>query len=164
MTALFGPTDAIDRAHVPARGRRQRGLHLRGAARRCSPRWPWPPRSGPGPDDQRCDRVSRNPIHLAHQANDLQLLTEGRFTLGLGTQVRTQIEKRFGAEFDRPGRPDDGTGACAAGDLRGLELRRDGSTSAGEYYRHTLMTPTFSPGAQPVRPATDLRRRARARG
>ena len=27
---------------------------------------------------------------------------QGRFTLGLGTQIRTQIEKRFGADFDRP--------------------------------------------------------------
>ena len=44
----------------------------------------------------------RNPIHLAHQAIDHQLLSEGRFALGLGTQIRTQIEKRFGAEFDKP--------------------------------------------------------------
>ena len=44
----------------------------------------------------------RNPIQLAHQANDLQLLSEGRFILGLGTQVRAQIEKRYGAEFDQP--------------------------------------------------------------
>ncbi|MGO9386135.1 MAG: LLM class flavin-dependent oxidoreductase, partial [Mycobacterium sp.] len=36
----------------------------------------------------------RNPIHLAHQANDHQLLSGGRFFLGLGTQVRPQIEKR----------------------------------------------------------------------
>lgn len=34
----------------------------------------------------------RNPIHLAHQANDLQLLSSGRFALGLGTQIRPQIE------------------------------------------------------------------------
>ena len=33
----------------------------------------------------------RNPIHLAHQANDHQLLSSGRFILGLGTQIRTQI-------------------------------------------------------------------------
>ena len=44
----------------------------------------------------------RNPIHLAHQAIDHQLLTGGRFTLGLGTQIRTQIEKRFGADFEKP--------------------------------------------------------------
>jgi MFS family permease len=44
----------------------------------------------------------RNPIHLAHQAHDHQLLSGGRFFLGLGTQVRPQIEKRFGAQFDNP--------------------------------------------------------------
>jgi alkanesulfonate monooxygenase SsuD/methylene tetrahydromethanopterin reductase-like flavin-dependent oxidoreductase (luciferase family) len=44
----------------------------------------------------------RNPIHLAHQAVDHQLLSGGRFFLGLGTQVRPQIEKRFGAQFDNP--------------------------------------------------------------
>src|SRR6202167_5032594 len=44
----------------------------------------------------------RNPVQLAHQANDLQQLSQGRFTLGLGTQVRAQIEKRYGVAFDRP--------------------------------------------------------------
>ena len=44
----------------------------------------------------------RNPVQLAHQAWDLQLLSKGRFTLGLGSQIRTQVEKRYGAEFDRP--------------------------------------------------------------
>jgi alkanesulfonate monooxygenase SsuD/methylene tetrahydromethanopterin reductase-like flavin-dependent oxidoreductase (luciferase family) len=44
----------------------------------------------------------RNPIQLAHQAIDHQILAKGRFTLGLGTQIRTQIEKRYGAAFDKP--------------------------------------------------------------
>ena len=44
----------------------------------------------------------RNPMHLAHAARDLQLLSSGRFTLGLGTQIRAHIERRFGAEFDHP--------------------------------------------------------------
>ena len=47
----------------------------------------------------------RNPIQLAHQAYDLQLLSHGRFILGLGTQVRAQVEKRYGAGFDRPVSP-----------------------------------------------------------
>jgi probable F420-dependent oxidoreductase len=93
----------------------------------------------------------RNPIHLAHQANDLQLLTKGRFTLGLGTQVRTQIEKRFGAEFDRPvARMTELVRALRAifaawNSGERLDFR-------GQYYRHTLMTPTFSPGANPYGP------------
>ncbi|MEH3140482.1 MAG: TIGR03617 family F420-dependent LLM class oxidoreductase [Mycobacterium kyogaense] len=88
----------------------------------------------------------RNPIHLAHQAVDHQLLTDGRFTLGLGTQIRTQIEKRFGAEFDKPvERMRDLIGA-----LRAIfDAWRTGERLAyrGEFYRHTLMTPTFSPPA-----------------
>ncbi len=44
----------------------------------------------------------RNPIHLAHTARDIQELSGGRFALGLGTQIRTHVERRFGAGFDRP--------------------------------------------------------------
>jgi len=151
MTALFGPTDAKERAHV---------LHEAGA-------------SGvftfEGPHDvftplalaaavEGLDLMTnvaiafpRNPIHLAHQANDLQLLTKGRFTLGLGTQVRTQIEKRFGAEFDKPvARMTELVSALRAiFDAWQTGERLD---FRGEYYRHTLMTPTFSPGANPYGP------------
>ena len=44
----------------------------------------------------------RNPVQLAHQAYDHQLLSAGRFTLGLGTQIRAQIERRYGTSFDHP--------------------------------------------------------------
>jgi probable F420-dependent oxidoreductase len=93
----------------------------------------------------------RNPIHLAHQAIDLQLLSEGRFALGLGTQIRTQIEKRFGAQFDKP--VERMTELIAA--LRAIfDTWQTGERLdfRGEYYRHTLMTPTFSPGANPYGP------------
>lgn len=90
----------------------------------------------------------RNPIHLAHQAYDHQLLSGGRFILGLGTQVRAQIEKRFGAAFDRPvDRMVELVGA-----LRAIfEAWQTGARLdfRGHYYRHTLMTPTFSPGPNP---------------
>ena len=93
----------------------------------------------------------RNPIQLAHQANDLQLLSEGRFILGLGTQVRAQIEKRYGAAFDHPVvRMKELVGALRAifaawNEGERLDFR-------GEYYRHTLMTPTFYPGPNPFGP------------
>jgi probable F420-dependent oxidoreductase len=93
----------------------------------------------------------RNPIHLAHQANDLQLLTKGRFTLGLGTQVRTQIEKRFGAEFDRPvARMSELVRALRA--IFAAWASGERLDFRGQYYRHTLMTPTFSPGANTYGP------------
>ncbi|MEB3070334.1 TIGR03617 family F420-dependent LLM class oxidoreductase [[Mycobacterium] vasticus] len=90
----------------------------------------------------------RNPIHLAHQANDHQLLSGGRFALGLGTQIRAQIEKRFGAAFDHP--VDRMVELVAA--LRAIfESWNTGARLdfRGDYYRHTLMTPTFSPGPNP---------------
>lgn len=93
----------------------------------------------------------RNPIHLAHQANDHQLLSGGRFTLGLGTQIRPQIEKRFGAQFDNPvGRM---TELIAA--LRAIFAAWNTGARLdfrGDYYRHTLMTPTFNPGPNPHGP------------
>jgi len=93
----------------------------------------------------------RNPIHLAHQANDLQLLSGGRFTLGLGTQIRPQIEKRFGAPFDHPvERMAEMVTALRAifacwNDGTRLDFR-------GEFFRHTLMTPMFNPGPNPYGP------------
>src|SRR6478735_8031880 len=44
----------------------------------------------------------RSPMHLAHTAYDLQLLSQGRFRLGLGSQVRAHVENRFGAEWGSP--------------------------------------------------------------
>jgi len=93
----------------------------------------------------------RNPIHLAHRANDHQLLSGGRFFLGLRTQVRPQIEKRFGAQFDHP--VTRMTELIAA--LRAIfEAWNTGGRLdfRGDYYRHTLMTPTFSPGPNPFGP------------
>ena len=44
----------------------------------------------------------RSPLHLAHAAYDLQLLSQGRFRLGLGSQVKAHVEKRFGAGICQP--------------------------------------------------------------
>jgi len=90
----------------------------------------------------------RNPIQLAHQAYDLQLLSQGRFVLGLGTQVRAQVEKRYGAEFDRPiARMRDLVGALK--DIDATWQRGERLDHRGEFYRHTLMTPMFDPGPNP---------------
>ena len=44
----------------------------------------------------------RSPMHLAHTAWDLQRLSGGRFMLGLGSQIRPHVERRYGAAFDHP--------------------------------------------------------------
>src|SRR6201995_4823310 len=44
----------------------------------------------------------RSPLHLAHAAYDLHLLSGGRFRLGLGSQIRTHVERRYGATWGKP--------------------------------------------------------------
>jgi probable F420-dependent oxidoreductase len=44
----------------------------------------------------------RSPMHLAYLAQDLQRASGGRFSLGLGTQVRTHVTKRFGSTWESP--------------------------------------------------------------
>ncbi|MGD0881774.1 MAG: TIGR03617 family F420-dependent LLM class oxidoreductase [Acidimicrobiales bacterium] len=93
----------------------------------------------------------RNPVQLAHQAWDLQLLSRGRFTLGLGTQVRAQIERRYGADFDRPvARMRELVGA-----LRAIFVAWETGEPLdfrGEFTSHTLMPPMFNPGPHPYGP------------
>ncbi len=91
---------------------------------------------------------ARNPMVCAYVANDLQLLSGGRFVLGLGSQIRPHIEKRFAQPWSRPNaRMREFVQAMRAiwqawetGER--LQFR-------GEFYSHTLMTPFFSPGANP---------------
>ena len=45
---------------------------------------------------------ARNPMTLAQTAYDLQLASRGRFNLGLGTQIKPHIEKRFSMQWSQP--------------------------------------------------------------
>jgi probable F420-dependent oxidoreductase len=94
---------------------------------------------------------ARTPMTLANTAYDLQMLTKGRFVLGLGTQVRPHIERRFGMPWSRPvTRMREMVQAIRAiwdcWEGRG-ELRFE-----GEIYRNTLMIPAFNPGPNPYGP------------
>jgi probable F420-dependent oxidoreductase len=93
----------------------------------------------------------RSPMHLAHQAWDLAALSGGRFALGLGTQVRAHVERRYGTPWSSPvGRMGEWVAA-----LRAIGARwQDGTPLAfeGEHTRHTLMTPAFDPGPLPGGP------------
>lgn len=90
----------------------------------------------------------RSPMHLANAAYDLQLLSRGRFRLGLGTQVRPHVEKRYGARWDRPVAQMREWVLATKAILRSWqdETRLD---FRGEYTTHTLMTPVFDPGPNP---------------
>ena len=90
----------------------------------------------------------RSPLHLAHAAYDLHLLSEGRFRLGLGSQTRAHIEKRFGARW---GRPVAHMREHVLATKAILQAWQDGTRVdfRGEYTTHTLMTPAFNPGPNP---------------
>lgn len=93
----------------------------------------------------------RSPMQLAHTAHDLNVLARGRFILGLGSQVKAHVEKRYGATWSRPlARMREHVLALRAiwrcwNENAPLDFR-------GEIYRHTLMTPFFNPGASPYGP------------
>src|SRR4051794_8512234 len=80
----------------------------------------------------------RSPLQVAHTAWDLQRLTGGRFVLGLGTQVRAHVERRFSAPFDHPAARMrefvDAVRAIWAAWQTGGELSHE-----GRFYTHTLM-------------------------
>jgi probable F420-dependent oxidoreductase len=90
----------------------------------------------------------RNPVQLAHQAYDLHLLSRGRFTLGLGSQIRAQVEKRYGAPFDRPiARMRELVAALRA--IFATWETGEPLDFRGEFSSHTLMPPMFNPGPLP---------------
>jgi len=91
---------------------------------------------------------ARNPMNLAVVANDLQTLSRGRFMLGLGSQIKPHIEKRYSMTWSHP-----------AARMREMVLairaiwrswaEGDRLEFRGEFYQHTLMTPMFDPGPNP---------------
>jgi probable F420-dependent oxidoreductase len=88
---------------------------------------------------------ARNPMSLAILANDLQLISRGRFQLGLGSQVQPHIERRFAMPWSKPAaRMEEFVAAVRAI----WECWRTGErlNFRGEFYRHTLMTDFFNPG------------------
>lgn len=151
MTALFGPTDVVERAALLREAGASGVFTFEGPHEVFTPLVLASTVKGLDLMTNVAIALPRNPIQLAHQANDLQEISEGRFILGLGTQIRAQVEKRYGAEFDHPvARIKEMVGALRAifatwNDGERLDFR-------GEFFRHTLMTPTFNPGPNPFGP------------
>ncbi|MBV9321674.1 MAG: LLM class F420-dependent oxidoreductase [Mycobacterium sp.] len=91
---------------------------------------------------------ARNPMTVASLGWDLQSYSRGRFILGLGTQIKPHIEKRFSMPWSHPVRR-----------MREFVLALHAIWSAwqdasrlrfeGEFYTHKLMTPMFTPEPQP---------------
>ncbi|MFN0025994.1 MAG: LLM class F420-dependent oxidoreductase [Acidimicrobiales bacterium] len=91
---------------------------------------------------------SRNPMLVANIGWDLQAYSGGRFILGLGSQIKPHITKRFSMPWSHP-----------AARMREFVLAvraiwdswNEGTKLdfRGDYYSHTLMTPFFNPGPNP---------------
>ena len=91
---------------------------------------------------------ARNPMSTAVLANDLQSYSKGRFMLGLGSQIKPHIEKRYSMPWSHPA-PRMREFIAA---LRAIwSAWHDGTRLAfrGDFYTHTLMTPFFNPGPNP---------------
>jgi len=90
----------------------------------------------------------RTPMTLANVGWDLQTVTGGRFTLGLGSQIRPHIEQRFSMPWSKPvarmGEMVQAIRAIWAAWESGDRLDFD-----GEFYTHTRMIPAFDPGPNP---------------
>ena len=86
----------------------------------------------------------RSPMTLANIGHDLNAASKGRFVLGIGSQIRAHITKRFSMPWSNP-----------AARMREFILAmraiwanwHDGEPLqfAGRFYQHTLMTPFFTP-------------------
>jgi probable F420-dependent oxidoreductase len=93
----------------------------------------------------------RSPLHLAHSAYDLQVLSRGRFRLGLGSQIRAHIEKRYGGQWGKPAN----RMAETVSAIKAIFAAWEGKAPLGfrgEYFTHTLMPPNFNPGPNPYGP------------
>ena len=89
----------------------------------------------------------RTPMDVAYTAWDLQALSGGRFALGLGSQVRAHVERRYGALWSHPA-------ARMREYILALGAIWDAWESGedldfrGEFYSHTLMPPNFRPAPE----------------
>lgn len=95
--------------------------------------------------------LPRSPLHLAHIAHDLQALSEGKFVLGLGSQVKTHIERRYGSTWSAPAKRMRETVAATREILRAWHEGRQPDFH-GEFTRHDFMPPTFTPPTLPWGP------------
>ena len=91
---------------------------------------------------------ARTPMTLAVTANDLHRAARGRLVLGLGSQIKPHIERRYSMPWSHPA-PRMREFVLA---MRAIWACWNEGTKLdfrGDFYTHTLMTPFFEPGANP---------------
>jgi len=87
----------------------------------------------------------RSPMVIAYMAWDIQRASSGRFILGLGSQVRAHIQRRFSVKFESPG-PKLREVVQALQAIWECWQQRTPLRFRGEFYNFDLMTPFFNPG------------------
>jgi probable F420-dependent oxidoreductase len=87
---------------------------------------------------------ARNPMTVASLGWDLQGFSDGRFILGLGTQIRSHIEKRFSMPWSHPVRRM-AEFVAALKEIWSCWSTGNRLSFDGEFYTHKLMTPMFTP-------------------
>ena len=91
---------------------------------------------------------ARNPMTTAMTAYDLQAFSKGRLLLGLGSQIKAHIEKRFSMPWSHPA-PRMREFILAMRAIWACWQEGAPLQFEGEYYTHKLMTPFFNPGPHP---------------
>jgi len=95
--------------------------------------------------------LPRSPMHLAYLAQDLQRASGGRFSLGLGTQVKAHVTRRFGGTWESP------VEQLREWVLAVRAIQRSWETGTpldfrGRWTEHTYCPPLFVPPAAPAAP------------
>lgn len=89
----------------------------------------------------------RSPMAMAQVAWDLQNLSGGRFRLGLGTQVRAHVERRYATPWTGPPGPRMREYLlCLRAMWKSFQDGKQPSYFRGEHYQFTLLSPFFNPG------------------
>ncbi len=87
---------------------------------------------------------ARNPMTVANLGHDLNAYSRGRFILGLGSQIRPHVVKRFSMPWSRPAaRMREFIAAMRA--IWACWYEGEKLDFRGDFYTHTLMTPMFTP-------------------
>jgi probable F420-dependent oxidoreductase len=88
---------------------------------------------------------ARNPMTVAMAANDVQTLSGGRFRLGLGSQIKAHITRRFSMPWSHPA-PRMREFILAVRAIWRSWASGEPLSFEGRFYTHTLSNPLFSPG------------------
>ncbi|MEY3361298.1 MAG: hypothetical protein RL531_1017 [Actinomycetota bacterium] len=149
---IDAPLVAVDLRAVPARAREIEALGYDGAFTFEGPHDPFFPLALAAEHTERIElttaiaiALARSPMTVAQIGRDLNDLARGRAIIGLGSQVKPHIERRFSMPWSQPAdRMREYVLALRA--IWTAWQQRTPLRFEGAHYRHTLMTPFFDPG------------------